>query len=132
MGDGTEPVGRDELLYRRIPASTGWYSPAGGLSPRAFSPRPEDVTGLSFMRSKYVSVEEAARGSGTSGYYVAVLPADKLVDSGLNLVPRPLPRNPGHVELADLTYANRKSDASLGIMTALAQTLTAEVQGPFQ
>lgn len=130
MGDGTEPVGREEFLYRRIPASTGWYSPSG-LSPRAFAPRPEDNTGLSLVRSKYVSLEEAALGSGKNGYYVAVLPVARLLDAGLNVVPRPLPDNPGHVELADLTYANRKSDASLALITALAQSLTTEVHGPF-
>ena len=130
MGDGTEPVGRDEFLYRRIPASTGWYSPTG-LSPRAFTPRPDDMTGLSLVRSKYVSVEEAACGSGKSGYYVAVLSVAGLLDAGLHIVPRPLPDNPGHVELADQTYANRKSDASLALITALAQMLTTEVQGPF-
>ncbi|MGH7140101.1 MAG: hypothetical protein ACREHD_30550 [Pirellulales bacterium] len=107
MGDGTEPVGRDEFLYRRIPASTGWYSPTG-LSPRTFTPRPEDVTGLSLVRSKYISVEDAARGSGKGGYHIAVLPVTKLLDAGLKVVPRPLPDNPGHVELADLTYANRQ------------------------
>ncbi|HET6883905.1 MAG TPA: hypothetical protein VFI31_27370 [Pirellulales bacterium] len=131
IGDGTEPVDRDESLYRRIPASTGWYSASGGLSPRAFSPRPDDITGLSFARSKYLSVEQAARGSGKAGYYIAVLPVAKLLDAGLTVVPRPLPENPGHVELIDLTYANRKSDASLGIMTSLAEKLTTDVQGPF-
>lgn len=130
MGDGTEPVGRDEFLYRRIPASTGWYSPTG-LSPRAFAPRPDDVTGLSLVRSKYISIEEAARGSGKSGYYVAVLAVAELLDAGLNVVSRPLPDNAGHVELADLTYSNRKSDASLALITALAQTFTKDVKGPF-
>ena len=131
MGDGTEPVGPDEYLYRRIPAGAGWYSPTGGLSPRAFNPRADDITGLSFVRSKYASVEQAARGSSKSGYYVAVLPVAKMLDVGLTIVPRPLPENIAHVELADLTFAHRKSDSSLEIMTALAQTLTSEVLGPF-
>ena len=130
-GDGTEPVGPEELLYRRIPAAAGWYSPAAGLSPRAFRPKEDDVSGLSLVRSKYASVEEAARGIGKNGYYIAVLPVPRLLDAGLTIMPRPLPDNLGHVDLADLTFANRKSDRSLEIMTALAQTLTSEVLGPY-
>lgn len=130
-GDGTEPVGLDEVVYRRIPVSTGWYSPSTGLSPRAFRPRVDDVDGLSLTRSKYASAEDAARGSGTSGYYIAVLPVARLVLAGLSVVPRPLPENKGHVEMPELTYGNRKSDRSLEIMTALAQTVTSEVLGPF-
>lgn len=130
-GDGTEPVGLDEFLYRRIPVSTGWYSPMAGLSPRAFRPREDDATGLSLTRSQYASPEEAARGSGAAGYYVAVLPVARLVDAGLSAVPRPLPDNKGHVEITELNYGNRKSARSLEIMTALAQTVTSEVVGPF-
>ncbi len=28
MDSGTDPIEDDELLYRRVPASTGWYDPA--------------------------------------------------------------------------------------------------------
>jgi hypothetical protein len=126
----TEPVGRDEYLYRRIPASAGWYA-ATELSPRAFNPRADNLNGLSFSRSKYATAEQAAHGSGKSGYYVAVLPVDKMFNDGLTITPRPLPDNPGHVELSDLTYTNRKSDRSREIMTALAQTYTSQVMGPF-
>ena len=45
--DGTEPVADDELLYRRIPVSTKWYTESG-LSPEAFDPRRDETTGISF------------------------------------------------------------------------------------
>lgn len=54
-----------------------------------------------------------------------------MLDDGLTITPRPLPDIPGHVELTDVTYANRKSDRSREIMTALAQTYTSQVLGPF-
>jgi hypothetical protein len=41
MEDGTEPVADDELLYRRIPVSKGWYDEKG-LSAEAFGPRPDE------------------------------------------------------------------------------------------
>jgi hypothetical protein len=52
MDDGTEPIADDELLYRRIPVSTGYYSPiTNEINSQAFAPhKTEDVTGISLYR----------------------------------------------------------------------------------
>ena len=72
-----DPVTDDELLYRRIPESTGWYDPrTGTVNPEAFAPHKEhDRTGLSVTRAKYrgSSYNEAMRGRSGKTYYVAVL-----------------------------------------------------------
>ena len=34
MDDGTEPIADEELLYRRVPASTEWYSSIGDIGQR--------------------------------------------------------------------------------------------------
>lgn len=77
MERGSEPVDDEELLYRRVPASLGWYSPTTGvISSEAFGPhKNRDVSGLSVTRAKYKSIEEAARGRPGKSYYVVVLRA---------------------------------------------------------
>lgn len=107
--DGTEPVGDDELLYRRIPVSMGWYTKRG-LSPEAFHPRKNETSGISLFRNKYKSIQEVARGKSGGGYFVSVLRAGDLIREGIEVVPRPKPPNDlGHVELPGLTRDNRRT-----------------------
>jgi hypothetical protein len=47
MAQGDDPVDPDEILFRRIPASTGWYDPPS-LAPEAFRPNKNDTTGLPY------------------------------------------------------------------------------------
>lgn len=132
MGESSEPITDNELLYRRIPASMPWYSPdTGNLSPEAFAPSKErDFTGLSIARAKYKSLEEAAKGRPGKSYYVATLRAQDLKDRGIQVVPRPQPCDPGHAELPDLNAQNRKSDRTLELQRVLKE-LTVKVEGPF-
>jgi hypothetical protein len=129
LEDGTEPVANEELIYRRIPESTGWYSP-NGISPRAFDPHNTDKTGISLSRAKYKSVEEAARGRPGKSYYVAIFRAGDLRNRGIFIEPRPRPDDPGHAELPDLRADNRKDKETLERMQVLT-TLSLEVRGPF-
>jgi len=55
--DGTEPVANDELLYRRIPVSKGWYD-QGEVSPEAFHPRKNETGGISLFRNKYKPIQD--------------------------------------------------------------------------
>ena len=109
MADGTEPIADEELLYRRVPASTGWYSPENGnLSDQAFAVHKlHDATGLSVSRDKYCSSQQAARGRAGKSYYVAVLRASDLKAKGIKVVPRPQPGDPGARRVAGLEF--RKS-----------------------
>lgn len=134
-GDGWEPIGDDEILYRRIPVSNNFYDPATGkLSPEAFAPHKEnDETGLSVSRGKYKSVEEAARNRPGKSYFVAVLRAADLRKDGINVVPRPqLPDgfDPAHAELPDLNSANRKDSETQECKRKLVK-LSLEIKGPF-
>jgi hypothetical protein len=130
IGDGNEPIVDDELIYRRIPESTGWYSPTD-VSPQAFSPHPQnDLTGISVSRAKYKSIAEAAVGRVGKSYYVAVLSAGALRQAGISIEPRPRPGDPGHAEMPDLRAENRKEQATLEKMQVLT-TLCSEVHGPF-
>jgi hypothetical protein len=131
VGDGGEPITDDELIYRRIPVSTGWYSPETGLKPEAFAPhKVADITGVSISRAKYKSVAEAARGRPGKSYYVAVLRAGDLREREIAVEPQPLPGDPGHAELPDLTSSNRKTDQTIERQRLLA-SLCLRVEGPF-
>jgi hypothetical protein len=126
---GHEPIGDDEILYRRIPVSKGWYD-SNGLSPVAFDPRPDETTGISVFRAKYKSLEDAAKGLSKKGYYVAVYRAGDLRSHDIQVVPRPLTDDPGHAELPDLTCNNRETDNALEKMSRLTE-LKQSVEGPF-
>lgn len=132
--DGTEPIADDELLYRRIPVSTGWFDPkvADVPSPFAFRPRDDDVTGLSLVRGDpYNTPAAAARGPSKRGYYVAVLRVGDLRQRGLHVVPRPVKDIAGHAEIVDLTAGNRDTDEAKRLMVMLAHELCLRVEGPF-
>jgi hypothetical protein len=65
MSDGSEPVADHEILYRRIPATSGFYNPHidPNPSPLAFRPTQLDTTGLSLSRAKYKTLEQAGQGN---------------------------------------------------------------------
>jgi hypothetical protein len=132
--DGTEPIADDELLYRRIPVSQGWYDAAIDPKPllQAFRARLDDVTGLSVVRGEpYNTVEKAAQGSSKSGYFVVVLRAGDLRAHGIDIVPRPVEGIAGHAEITNLTAMNRDTDEAQHIMELLAEKLCLRVEGPF-
>lgn len=131
MDDGTEPIADEELLYRRVPASMGWYNPVTGLNPQAFAPRKDDSAGISVSREKYKSIEDAAKGQAGKMYYISVLRAGDLRRNGIEVVPEPHPGDCGHAELPDLNAANRKADKTLELQRLLAQELCVRVEGPF-
>jgi len=127
--NGTEPIADDELLYRRVPVSMGWYT-EGKLSPEAFDPRKDETTGISVYRAKYKSIEEVAKGKSKKGYYVAVLRAGDLRQNGMEIVPQSTPDDPGHAEFPDLTCHNRLMPEAQERKLRLAG-LCLSVEGPF-
>ena len=132
MDDETEPIAHEELLYRRVPESMGWYSPGVVLNSQAFAPRPDDLTGPSISRAKYKSIQDAAKGVRGKAYYVAVLRAGDLRQAGIQVRPDPRPGDPGHAELPDLNSANRKENRTLELQRVLAEQLCLWVEGPFR
>ena len=138
MNDEVAPVTDDELLYRRIPASTGWYDERTGyLSPQAFGPHKErDQTGLSVSRARFRGSErdEALRGRPGKTYYVAVLRAGELRRCGIEVEARPqtpVGYDRAHAELSDLRSETRKWNETLQRQELLAEELCIRVEGPF-
>jgi hypothetical protein len=130
VGDGTEPVEDDELIYRRIPEV--WCDPdTRQLDDQAFAPhKTNDVAGLSLSRAKYKTIEEAAKGWPGKTYYVAILKAKDLRANDIAIESRPLHDDPGHIELPSLNSKNRRDSRVLELQAMLAE-LTLSVEGPF-
>ena len=130
---GTDAVGDEEILYRRVPSSTGWYDPrrTPPLEPEAFRPTKHDLTGISVTRAKYVTSEQSAQGRPGKSYYVALLRAGDIREAGMAIVPKPVPGNIGHAEIAGLAYPHRKAPRSVELQFALAEKLCLGVEGPF-
>jgi len=136
-GSQSAPLSDDELLYRRVPKSMGWYRP--GQFPEvvddAFHPR-NDTTGLSMERARsdehpeFKSIEEMAQGPSPAGYVVAVLRVADLRKHGIRIEPRTEMAGPGHVELPDLNRDNRKSDQALTLKRILSLSVV-RVEDPF-
>ncbi len=82
------PIDDDEILFRRIPVSMGWYAD-GLLSGEAFEPRPDEYSGISVYRKRFRSLEEVAQGKSKHGYYVVSLRVSNLRYAGINVEPRP-------------------------------------------
>ncbi len=78
MFDGSEAIADHELLYRRIPAASGFFDPQvdPNPSPLAFRPTQQDTTGLSLSRAKYKSLEEDARANSIMWPYSALASCD--------------------------------------------------------
>lgn len=131
MGDDTEPIEDDELLYRRV--QLDYFDPDHVKAPHpdAFRARPYDDTGISLFRAKFITPEEVAQNDRGKQYYVAVLRAGDLRANGLEAVPKPHKDRAGHSELPDLTHENRKDDAAEEARRLLAQKLSLEILGPF-
>ena len=137
MGIEIETIADEEFLYRRVPASTGWFEPATGiLKPEAFGPHKQrDMTGISVTRAKFKSIEQAAQGQPGKSYFVAVLCVGDLRKA--NFTVRPQPNVPGgydisHAELPDLNAGNYKATETLERQRELAERLCLRVEGPFK
>lgn len=133
MAEACEPITDDEELYRRIAVSQNYYDPSISEppSPKAFRPRKPDETGLSIQRAKFASEEEICTNERGSRYYVAVLRAGDLRARGIEVVARPLPGNPGHAELPQLRYEDRRARESVERQVMLAHTLCLRIVGPY-
>ena len=108
VADGTEPIADDELLYRRVPVSTGWcFSEGKPLGSSVHRAQLHDPTGLSVSRDKYCSSQQAARGRAGKSYYLAVLRASESQAKGMRLYHASAARRSGARRVAGLEF--RKS-----------------------
>lgn len=142
MAEHVDPTTDDELLYRRILASkSDVFDPSRDSRPSrlAFHAFGSDVTGISLSRAHSAEHPQfltpaqcAARGTNQAGYYLAVVRAGDVRAAGIRIAEVPEDGDPGHVELPDMNYANRKNDQVKTWEEILAQRLTLlPVLGPF-
>ena len=133
MGESLELIDDDEVLFRRVPVSTGWYHPEEEppVEPEAFRPNKNDATGVSLSRARYTPIEEAASGRPGKSYYVAVLRAGDIRAAGMEVVARPLEGSLGHAEITSLTHDSRRSRQAIEWRYFLAHRLCLRVEGPF-
>jgi hypothetical protein len=133
--DDAAPVVEDEIIYRRIPVSTGWYNPslAPPLSPRAFEPREDERTGISLVRDAEYNtpINAAAMGPSKHGYYIGVLSVKALRQNEIEVAARPINGVRGHVELPGINADNAETDEVLEKINLLAHELCTVVLGPF-
>lgn len=142
MPDGPDipPVEEGEILFRRIPKSQPWYDPHGDDShPKwaAYQPNKRDVTGISLVRARFKTIEEAARGAEGKEYFIAKLRASDLIALGLTLrTDAEVELEPGdepdiaHVSVAELRTETKKAPGTVEILKRLSQ-LDFGVEGPF-
>jgi hypothetical protein len=139
MGDGTEPLDDDETVYRRILPEWARDPADGRPMLVAFRPTDDDHDGLSFVRAKYASAREAARGR-RQRYCVACLRVRDIRAIGLNIVPEPLEpvadeppaARIGHCRVPELNTACRGSEREYEWRRTLAKDLCFLVLGPFE
>ena len=143
---GGDPVADEEWLLRKVSVRSGRYDgESGRLLPESFMPIKTDETGISLDRQRsaerpeFRTPKQAACGDADrqpDGYFVARLSVTEVRALGLTVKPDPLPDNPGHVLIPEMSYPMRKSkdqvekNRVLAGEAALAQRV-AEVLGPF-
>lgn len=123
----------DELVYRRIPVSMGWCD-GKTISPEAFAPRKDEVSGISVIRANLRSAEAAAQGKSKQGYWIAVLRVGDLRAHGMEVVAKPdTPAgfDLAHAEIPELNNQSHGTDLALQRTVLLARKLCTEILGPF-
>jgi len=137
--DGSEPIADDEFVYRRVPASVGFYNPISDRPVQwiTFKPNERDVSGISVWRSKHVSPEDAARTHARPGkaYYVIRLKTRDLRRLGAEIAATPDEGGTGHASITNLSWSryegpekNRVRELAQRIATLAGQE---QVLGPF-
>jgi hypothetical protein len=135
IGDGSEPITDDEIVYRRVSEKSGWYNPIDrSIAWEAFRPNKKDTEGVSVWRAKYKSTAQVAaiQARSEGRYYVIALLAGKLRLAGVTLEPTPI-YGLGHASLVNLNtehYATRKN-AVRELANLIAAELVESVEGPF-
>ncbi len=114
MMPGEQPaIPRDEYLYRRIPLNRYQPRMSSELPGHAFNPSTGDINGLSVSRASLTTIEEVARGRGDRLQHVCRVKAGAFQDLELEVVPDPLPNDPGHCLIPAITIDVYRNDKML-------------------
>jgi hypothetical protein len=102
MADG-DTVADDEILLRHIPGGTLWQAPGPRITSANFQLRHDrNETGVSVTRLAITSPHrllELVGGRPQQGSRVASVRSGDVRAIGLQVVPKPLPEDPGHAEI---------------------------------
>src|SRR5437762_1848898 len=101
-----DPIQPEEILYRMVLHGSYKGTPVD-VPPVVFEPRKNDTTGLSVLRAKHISKENAALRFSGKGICIVEMKAGELMDAGVSIVPDPIGPNgpdPAHALLPQLNY----------------------------
>jgi hypothetical protein len=99
---GPSEILNDELVLRHIPGGTTWQAPGPRITSKNFALRADrNETGLSVSRSSLTSPAALLGrvGKPDLGSRVAEATVADIRALGLEIVPVPLPDDPGHAEI---------------------------------
>lgn len=107
MIEEADPVGSEELVFRRIPNLVPDFVNFDLPMPvmrLAFQPSRSDADGLSVFREIFTTARDvAASGSNPRGYYVASLAVEAILGLSLTVIPNPLADGPrGHALIPEI------------------------------
>jgi hypothetical protein len=98
-----ELIADDEVILRHIPGGTAWLAPGPRITSRNFELRHDrDETGVSVTRLNMTPPDrllELVGGSSEKGSRIARARVGGIRALGLEVVPVPLPEDPGHAEI---------------------------------
>lgn len=114
----------DEIVYRRIAYV---HFPPSEKQPQeaAFTPHPNDDTGISLCRARYKTVEQAAQGRPDRRYHVAKMRVGDLNRIGLTVIADDPDNDPSHAIIPELRRAVYEKDKDKG--KAIANRIITEV-----
>lgn len=128
MSNENDPVLPEEYLFRRILNRKDYIDtslPFLSIQPLALKPTSSDIDGLSFYREKFIGPEAVAKaGRNPTGYRVARLKAQDILNLGLTIIPRPS-TIPGHCIVPELTYSYKENHGDECTQLALRLALLA-------
>lgn len=128
-------------LYRWVPHRPDWCSVQEQVvSRQTFEPSPSDETGISIVSADGLSAHDCAMiwaqerlkaGKKPDAVCIAEFSIETIRELELTIAPDPLPDNPGHMLIPELTTENRRKKGSKKIQRKLAKSCTI-VHGPFR
>ncbi len=114
MDDESLTVEDSEIVYRRIHTSFVDVDAPIPISPAAFRPNPNDTTGLSVFRARFLSAADTLATVAAlkrREYYIAGISAGDLLRLGLTIIPEPVAGGPrGHAVIPELSWAAYQAD----------------------
>ncbi len=104
----------DEIVLRHIPGGTTWQAPGPRVTSKNFELRPGEA-GISVSRAAITAPDQfmALRGNPATGSRIASAPVAGIRGLGLEVIPDPIPDDPGHALIVSATSILGENDHPL-------------------